>query len=62
MPNKLSLFAHPDMQALIKYFGAWFDATKEKEGPIIDALHEINYLLRNQWADNQEKLRRDLPE
>lgn len=59
-PNKLILFAHPDLQALIKYFTDWFDATPEDK-PIYGALLDINCLLRNQWYLNKKKCRTDLP-
>jgi len=60
-PNKLALFAHPDMQVLIQYFTTWFDAIKDESDPEYGALLDINCLLRNQWYLNQTNRRIDLP-
>ena len=53
--NKLTLFAHPDMQALMKYFSTWFDTIKDEKNPEYGALLDINCLLRNQWYLNHKK-------
>lgn len=60
--NKLMLYAHRDIMALIRYFKAWFEATSKDNKAYFDALKDITSLLYNQWIEEQEKpSRSDLP-
>ena len=56
--NKLTLYAHPDMQILMKHFRMWFEATKEDTDEYGALLDILNFLY-NEWYKKQDKIRSD---
>jgi hypothetical protein len=58
--NKLTLYAHPDMQVIMKHFKTQWDATPP-ETPEYEALMDIVNFLYNENYKRYDKRRRDLP-